>query len=96
MFCSLIARIVVLYCSVVVYTDLVFRYIRILCFFIRRCIVSDANIQYITDSSGRKNAVVLPIEMYDELIEDLHDLGVIAERRDEACIPFDKLKESLG
>ena len=58
--------------------------------------MSDANIQYITDSSGRKNAVVLPIEMYDELIEDLHDLGVIAERRDEACIPFEELKESLG
>jgi len=34
----------------------------------------------------RKTAVILPIEKYTELIEDLQDLAVIAERRDEPSI----------
>jgi hypothetical protein len=39
--------------------------------------------------------VVLPVEEYEELLEDLHDLAIIAERRDESAIPFDELKERL-
>ncbi len=50
---------------------------------------------YIIDEKGKTTAVVLPIEKYEELIEDIHDLSVIAERRDEPTISFDKLKEKL-
>jgi len=50
---------------------------------------------YIIDKKGKKTAAILPIEKYEELIEDLHDLSVIAERRDEPTITFDKLKEKL-
>ncbi|HEY4716469.1 MAG TPA: hypothetical protein VII00_05135 [bacterium] len=32
---------------------------------------------------------------YKELLEDIHDLAVVAERRDEVTIPFKKLKERL-
>ena len=51
--------------------------------------------QYIIDEKGQKTAVVLPIQEYKELLEDLHDLAVIAERRDEPTITFEELKERL-
>ncbi|MBI5839863.1 MAG: hypothetical protein HZB19_07150 [Chloroflexi bacterium] len=47
--------------------------------------------QYITDESGKKTAVILPIEEFYELLEDLDDLAVLAERRDEPTIPFDEV-----
>jgi hypothetical protein len=50
---------------------------------------------FIIDKKGKKTAAVLPIEKYEELLEDLHDLSVIAERRDEPTISFDELKEKL-
>ena len=39
--------------------------------------------------NGKREAVILPIEEYEELLEDLHDLGVIASRRHEPTIPFE-------
>ncbi len=51
--------------------------------------------KYIIDEKGKKTAAILPIKKYEELMEDLHDLAVIAERRDEPSITFDKLKERL-
>lgn len=51
--------------------------------------------EYITDHKGRRTKVVLPIEAFEELLEDLHDLSVIAERRSEPRISFDVLEESL-
>ena len=45
--------------------------------------ITDLAPQFITDTDGKKTAVILPIEKYTELIEDLQDLAVIAERRDE-------------
>jgi len=43
--------------------------------------------EYITDSNGKKKAVILSIEQYEELMEDLQDLAVMAERREEPTIP---------
>ncbi len=51
--------------------------------------------QYIVDENGQKTAVVLPVEEYEELLEDLHDLAIIAERRDEPTIAFEELKKQL-
>ncbi|MCK5094167.1 MAG: hypothetical protein KAR18_05540, partial [Spirochaetes bacterium] len=51
--------------------------------------------QFIVDNSGKKIAVVLPLENYEELLEDLHDLAIIAERKDETTISFDELKKGL-
>lgn len=51
--------------------------------------------KYIVDESGTKKAVVLPLEEYEELLEDIHDLTVIAERKDEPTISFDELKKKL-
>jgi PHD/YefM family antitoxin component YafN of YafNO toxin-antitoxin module len=51
--------------------------------------------KYIVDESGRKTAVVIPVEEYEELLEDLHDLAIIAERKNETTINFDELKKRL-
>ncbi len=51
--------------------------------------------QYVTDSQGQKTAVILPIDEYNELIEDLADLAVVAERRAEPSISHDKVKAEL-
>jgi PHD/YefM family antitoxin component YafN of YafNO toxin-antitoxin module len=51
--------------------------------------------QYIVDEKGQKTAVVLPVKEYQELLEDLHDLAIIAERRDESAITFKELKKRL-
>ena len=51
--------------------------------------------KYITDGDGKRTAVVIPLEEYEELLEDLHDLAIIAERRDEPTISMDELKKKL-
>ena len=52
--------------------------------------------QYQTDATGRRTAVVLPIAEYEQLLEDLHDLAVVAERRDEESIDEAELKRRLA
>lgn len=51
--------------------------------------------QYIVDSEGKKTAVILPIEQYEKLLEDLHDLAVVAERREEELISLEEMKRRL-
>jgi hypothetical protein len=51
--------------------------------------------QYIVDQRGKKTAVVLPMEGYRRLLEDLHDLAVVAERRDEPTVTLEELKRRL-
>jgi hypothetical protein len=51
--------------------------------------------QYITDKKGKKSAIILPIEKYNELIEDIHDLAIVAERKDEDTISFEEIKKRL-
>ncbi|TAL36556.1 MAG: type II toxin-antitoxin system Phd/YefM family antitoxin [Spirochaetes bacterium] len=51
--------------------------------------------QYIIDKNGEKSAVILPIDEYHELLEDIHDLAVIAERRDAGTISLAELKKRI-
>ncbi len=51
--------------------------------------------QYIIDEKGRKKAVILPMRDYLRLLEDLHDLAVVAQRRDEPTISHEELKAKL-
>ena len=53
------------------------------------------NTQFIIDESGMKTAVILPVEQYEDLLEDIHDLAVIAERKDEPSINYDDLMKRL-
>jgi PHD/YefM family antitoxin component YafN of YafNO toxin-antitoxin module len=51
--------------------------------------------EFIVDGRGRKKAVVLTVREYEELLEDLHDLSVIAERLDEPRESFEEVKRRL-
>ena len=53
------------------------------------------NTQFVVDEAGKKKAVILPVEDYEELLEDIHDLIVIAERKNEPSINFDDLKKKV-
>lgn len=51
--------------------------------------------QYIVDDKGRKKGVLLSVKHYEKLLEDLHDLGVVAERKNEKPIPLEEMKRRL-
>ncbi len=55
----------------------------------------DLNPQYITNDSGEKISVILPISEFQELIEDIEDLATVAERRDEPTISHEQLITEL-
>ena len=48
--------------------------------------------QFVVDGKGKKTGIILPVREYRKLMEDLHDLAVVAERRDETAIAFDEMK----
>lgn len=52
--------------------------------------------QYIVDAKGKKVSVILPFKQYEQLIEDLHDLVIVAERRDEKPISLAEMKGRLA
>ena len=54
-----------------------------------------ARVQYLTNEKGEKTAVLLKLADYEKLMEDLDDLAVIAERRDEPAIPHDEFIAEL-
>jgi hypothetical protein len=52
-------------------------------------------VQFLVDAEGRKQSVVLPIKEYEDLLEDLADLAVIAERKNEPAEPLEVVKKRL-
>lgn len=54
-----------------------------------------ATVQYVTDEKGERQAVMLSLEDYERMIEDLADLAVVAERRDEPAIAHADFVEEL-
>jgi len=52
-------------------------------------------LQYLTDEHGQRTAVVLPISEYEKLLQDLEDLAVVAERRDEPLVPHAQFVSEL-
>ena len=52
-------------------------------------------IHFLVDEQGRKKSVVLPIKEYQELLEDLAGLAIIAERKDEPAEPLEVVRKRL-
>ena len=50
---------------------------------------------YVVDENGNRTAIMLPIEEYEELLEDLEDLALIAQRRNEPTVPLDVVVQQL-
>ncbi|GAB4375607.1 MAG: type II toxin-antitoxin system prevent-host-death family antitoxin [Elainellaceae cyanobacterium] len=57
--------------------------------------MSTSQEQFIIDANGNKTAVILAIEQYEQLLEDLHDLAVVAERRQDSPISLEEMKRRL-
>jgi PHD/YefM family antitoxin component YafN of YafNO toxin-antitoxin module len=51
--------------------------------------------QYVVDKKGNKVAIILPLTKYQHLKEDLHDLAMVAERRDESTLSLAELKKRV-
>jgi hypothetical protein len=51
--------------------------------------------QFVIDKKEKRLSVILPLERYERMLEDIHDLAVVAERREEKPISFDEMKQRL-
>ena len=60
---------------------------------------SEANMavqdQFIVDAKGKKTGVILSLRRYRKLMEDLHDLAIVAERRSEEPISLEEMRRRL-
>ena len=52
--------------------------------------------QYVINEKGQKTAVLLPLATYEQLLEDLHDLAIIAQRQQETPINLAEMLSRLG
>lgn len=50
---------------------------------------------YISDADGNKTAVILSVNEYQRIMDDLHDLAVIAERKEEYPVSMEEIKARL-
>ncbi|HYX72846.1 MAG TPA: hypothetical protein VE732_08745 [Nitrososphaera sp.] len=53
------------------------------------------NVQFVTDAEGKKVAVILPLEEYEEMLEDLHLGRVARESEEEERIPWPQVRAEL-
>jgi PHD/YefM family antitoxin component YafN of YafNO toxin-antitoxin module len=56
---------------------------------------SAQSVRFVIDAEGRKTAVILPIEEYEEILEDLHLGRVARESKDEPRRPFAQVVEEM-
>jgi PHD/YefM family antitoxin component YafN of YafNO toxin-antitoxin module len=54
----------------------------------------ESGVEYVV-KKGQRKAVILPIEEYEESLEDLYDLGVIEQRKNEPTIPLAEVERRL-
>ena len=52
--------------------------------------------KFVTNAKGKKISVIIPYKEYRKLMEDLHDLAVIAERRDEKPLSLETMREKAA
>jgi len=57
--------------------------------------IKTSKYRYITDKEGNKREIILPIKDYKEMLEDINDLSVAAERRNEETITHSELLNML-
>jgi PHD/YefM family antitoxin component YafN of YafNO toxin-antitoxin module len=53
------------------------------------------NEQFVTDNKGGKEAVILDAKLYQEMLEDLEDLRLLAERKDVATSSLKEVEARL-
>ena len=58
--------------------------------------MSRERVRFLVDDKGRKRSVVLPVKEYHEVLEDLADLVVMAERRDEPTQRLEDVRRRMA
>jgi hypothetical protein len=53
--------------------------------------LAELHLQYITDETGEKTSVIVPLAEFQEVVEDIEDLATVAERREEPTISHEEL-----
>ena len=53
-------------------------------------------IQFVVDEQDKKSAFLIDLSQWGELWEDMYDVMVSRARRDEAQVPWEKLKAEMG
>jgi hypothetical protein len=53
------------------------------------------NLQFVTHAEGYETAVILPIEAYEEMVEDLEMGRTALESKAQSRRPFDDVAEEL-
>lgn len=51
--------------------------------------------QFVVDEQGKRRGVILSVSYYQRMLEDLHDLAVVAERKNEAPISLAEMKRRM-
>lgn len=54
-----------------------------------------SNVQYITDANGERTAIILPLDEYGELLEDMHVIRVAEETKDDPARPLSEVVAEL-
>ncbi len=57
--------------------------------------IKELQAQYVTNETGKKVAIILPVGEFEELLEDIEDLAVLAERRNEPAFPHEEVMTKL-
>jgi PHD/YefM family antitoxin component YafN of YafNO toxin-antitoxin module len=57
--------------------------------------IKDLHPKYLTDENGKKISVVIPVEEFESFLEDIEDLKIALERKDESVTSHDKLLKEL-
>ncbi|MGA3325295.1 MAG: hypothetical protein ABSF45_12550 [Terriglobia bacterium] len=53
------------------------------------------NVQFVIDTEGHRKAVILPIEEYEEMMEDLHMGRAACESKSQPHRPFEDVIKEL-
>lgn len=57
--------------------------------------MATAREEYIVDGRGKKKAVILTIEQYERLLQDIHDLSLIADARSKPSSSLEEVEARL-
>jgi hypothetical protein len=58
--------------------------------------MSKLHVQYVTDAEGNRVSVLLPLDDFEAILEDLQDLQDALAARDEPTVPWESVKAELG
>lgn len=53
-------------------------------------------IQFVIDDTGKKTAVIISLEEWGELWEDIYDILVSEARKGEPTLPWEELKSEIA